>query len=229
MNSKLFQKIDGVYAQNLLKGETVDKKELGIDSGATEGSDVVEHVYIVFADGTDIESGIALIEQQVLGGGKLEVNRKDTTGNAIVAVVESSVRKEIESLPEVSKVKINEAAEVKKNRESDSSTEETTIDTVETTEEITEEGKEATEVTEVTGATEVTEEAVVDAGYTKETEAEITPEEVLSEQTEVTTETQSTVVGTSKSANSIWIPVVIGILVLAAAAITVVRALGKKR
>ena len=219
MNSKLFQKIDGVYAQNLLKGETVDKKELGIDSGATEGSDVVEHVYIVFADGTDIESGIALIEQQVLGGGKLEVNRKDTTGNAIVAVVESSVRKEIESLPEVSKVKINEAAEVKKNRESEPAAEETTIDTVETTEQVTEEAtEEATE--EVTA---------VEAGDEKEVEAESASEEVVSDQTEVITATQSPVVGTSKSANSIWIPVVIGILVLAAAAITVVRALGKKR
>ncbi len=224
MNSKLFRKMDGVYAQNLLKGETVDRQELGIDSGVAEDSDAIEHVYIVFTEGTDIESGIAAIEQKVLGGSPLEINRKDSTGNAIVAVVNSSTRKEIESLPEVSKVKINEAADVKKNQESESVTEDSTAEVLAASEAVTETPVESKE--EISEVESTYEESVADILNTES-------QSVLSEEA---AETHSTVIEIknegaekAKGSDSIVIPLVIGGIVLAAVIATVVRVFLKKR
>ena len=131
MNSKLFTKIDGSVAQNFLKGDEVDKTELGLGS-ENDKSEALEHVYIVFADGTDIDSGIAVIEQEVLGGEALNVTRKDTSGNAVVAIVPGNVRKQIEGLLVVTKVKVDEGAEVKKNTESAESTDSESTEAVET-------------------------------------------------------------------------------------------------
>ncbi len=117
MVSQIFKKVDGVGAQNSLKGEKIDREELGISGGNNDETVITEHVYIVFADEITIESGIEAIQEKVLKGGTLDVSRKDVTGNAIVAIVGSNVRKQIENIPEVKAVKVNEPAEVKKNEE----------------------------------------------------------------------------------------------------------------
>ncbi len=116
MSSDIFQRVSGVDATGALKGDTtIDLGELGVDTSASE--DVTEHVYIVFAEGTSIEDGVALIEKEILGGSALEVRREDTTGNAVVAIVTSSQRQQIEELSIVTRVKVNEAEDTKKNSE----------------------------------------------------------------------------------------------------------------
>lgn len=229
MYSKFFQKTDRVFAQNFLKGETVDKKELGIDSGSEEGSDVTEHVYIVFNEGTDIETGIAVIEQQVLLGNSLEVTRKDTTGNAIVAVVESSVRREIENLSVVSKVKINEAAEIKKNRDGDEATEETTTEATEITE--TAETDEAAEVGEDSSTPESSDESSfedpAEEKAAEDVQPEVTAQAIESNSIVGTLNNEGTV--SSKSVNSFIITAVIVVVILAAAIVAIAKGFRKKR
>ncbi len=73
-------------------------------------SNSLEHVYIVFGKETSIDEGIGLIEKTVLGDGKLEVTRRDVTGNAVVAIISTEERKKIKGLDFVEWIKVNRPA-----------------------------------------------------------------------------------------------------------------------
>ena len=81
------------------------KKSVGDSTSET----VREHVYIVFSGDISIENGIETIENKILSGDLLEVSRFDVRGHAAVAIVSTSIRKKIEDLPIVEKVKVMEA------------------------------------------------------------------------------------------------------------------------
>lgn len=93
-------------------GSLQEGKALGqrrSDEGSTSEA-AAEHVYIVFSESISIDKGIKLIEQQVLGGQKLAVSRVDEKGHAVVAVVSSFDRRQIRSLSEVERVKVQQPA-----------------------------------------------------------------------------------------------------------------------
>ncbi len=71
------------------------------------GSNTLEHVYIVFDKELSIEDGIAGIEQDVLGGRKLEVTRRDVRGNAVVAIITADERMAVKKLDIVSRIKVD--------------------------------------------------------------------------------------------------------------------------
>lgn len=102
-----FKEVDGVDVKGAFSGSTIGSS---IKEKVEESSR--EHAYIVFKKSTGIDEGIAAIESKVLNGEKLDVTRKDETGNAIVAIVSTTQRKQIEKLSEVEKVKVNEKAEL---------------------------------------------------------------------------------------------------------------------
>ena len=108
MGNVEFQETTNIDVLGAMTGDVVDKSDL--EQGSTEHGTQL-HVYIVFEDGVSIEDGIKAIENTVLDGEELEVVRKDTTGNAVVAIVTSAQNNEIEQMQEVKTVKINEAVD----------------------------------------------------------------------------------------------------------------------
>lgn len=123
MGNVEFQETTNIDVLGAMTGDVVDKSDL--EQGSTElGTQL--HVYIVFEDGVSIEDGIKAIENTVLDGEELEVVRKDTTGNAVVAIVTSAQNNEIEQMQEVKTVKINEAVDTTvttgENSQSDTTT-----------------------------------------------------------------------------------------------------------
>jgi hypothetical protein len=108
MGNVEFQETTNIDVLGAMTGDVVDKSDM--EQGSTElGTQL--HVYIVFEEGVSIEDGIKAIENTVLDGEELEVVRKDTTGNAVVAIVTSAQNNEIEQMQEVKTVKINEAVD----------------------------------------------------------------------------------------------------------------------
>ena len=70
------------------------------------------HVYIVFAPGTSIEEGIALIEREVLESGTLDVSRRDTAGNAVAAIMTYEQQQKTKELSQIISAEISAAAEL---------------------------------------------------------------------------------------------------------------------
>ncbi len=115
MGQAEFEEVGGLLADALMEENKLEL--LGTESGGTSDTGA-EHVYIVFSEEISIENGIEIIKQQVLSGAEPDIRRIDDAGHAAVLVVTTSQRQQIETLDEVVKVKINEAADVlKKNSE----------------------------------------------------------------------------------------------------------------
>lgn len=108
MSQAAFEEVSGFDPlRSLQEGKALGQSKS--DEGSTSAA-AAEHVYIVFSEETSIDNGIKLIEQQVLGGKKLDVSRIDEKGHAVVAVVSSFDRRQIRSLPEVDRVKVQQPA-----------------------------------------------------------------------------------------------------------------------
>ncbi len=107
-----FEEVEGFDVPGALNGEEV---ELPVNRGEDSSDLVTEHIYVVFSENITIENGIKLIEDSVLSGEKLDVRRQDETGHAIVCVVNSAQRAAIEKLSEVTRVKVESAANPTKN------------------------------------------------------------------------------------------------------------------
>lgn len=107
MSKVSYTQVGDVDASAAFSGNLIDN-----DLSATleDTTDSLEHVYIVFDASVSIDDGVLAIEQKVLNGENLDVVRYDESANAVVAVVTSAARKEIQKLSEVSYVKVNEAA-----------------------------------------------------------------------------------------------------------------------
>ena len=118
MSSFTVEKVDGSELDVETKDENNKLNNTDTNEEVSENRDVTEHVYVTFNDGVSIEDGIVAIENTVLEGQSLEVTRKDTSGNAVVIVVTTSQRKQIEKLEIVKKVKVNEAANLTENVDS---------------------------------------------------------------------------------------------------------------
>ncbi|SHI60392.1 hypothetical protein [Pseudobutyrivibrio xylanivorans] len=106
------------------RDSTINKDDLGLSEDTITEDSV--HAYIVFTNEISINQGIAIIEEKVCKGQTLQVNRKDDTSNAIVAVVSNSEAKTIEQLSEVSLVKIDKGAQITNTEGKKDETEETT-------------------------------------------------------------------------------------------------------
>ena len=149
MSSFTVEKVDGSELDVETKDENNKLNNTDTNEEVSENQDVTEHVYVTFNDGVSIEDGIVAIENTVLEGQSLEVTRKDTSGNAVVIVVTTSQRKQIEKLEIVKKVKVNEAANLTENvdsakaQESAETSESTELKSSDEYSEIAEDGEES--------------------------------------------------------------------------------------
>ena len=92
----------------------------GVPENAKEYTEVMEapyepeenvHVYITFLPEITPEDGISVIEQEILAGNSLQIERVDTAGNAVVAIMTYEEQQKAGELPQVASIKIMEAAE----------------------------------------------------------------------------------------------------------------------
>jgi hypothetical protein len=126
------------------------------------------HAYVVFEEGLSVEDGISLIEQQVLSGGELTVERKDTAGNAVEVILTEQQLGEIKELPGVTFTEIHKAAEPQESsvQEKDTPAETEEIKTeesdIKTKEPHSNTKKEEQDTSEVYGETEVQSEKPVE-------------------------------------------------------------------
>lgn len=84
----------------------VDEQE---DAPYEPGDEV--HVYIVFAPDISIEEGTELIEREVLKGRTLNIQRKDTAGNAAAAIMTYEQQQRTAELSQIVSAEISEALE----------------------------------------------------------------------------------------------------------------------
>ena len=96
-----FTEVDGTELNSNIMGESkiVEKKQDDSLQGTV-------HLYIAFNKDVAIEDGVDAIENQITGA-NLEILRKDDTGNAVVALVDSSYVDSISGLAQVDYTKID--------------------------------------------------------------------------------------------------------------------------
>lgn len=96
-----FTEVDGTELNSNIMGESkiVEKKQDDSLQGTV-------HLYIAFKKDVAIGDGVDVIENQITGA-NLEILRKDDTGNAVVALVDSSYVDSISGLAQVDYTKID--------------------------------------------------------------------------------------------------------------------------
>lgn len=107
-----FTEVDGTELNSNIMGESkiVEKKQDDSLQGTV-------HLYIAFKKDVAIEDGVDAIENQITGA-NLEILRKDDTGNAVVALVDSSYVDSISGLAQVDYTKIDNGRSTTVNQES---------------------------------------------------------------------------------------------------------------
>lgn len=126
-----FSEVEDSIIKDSMDGDlnkTIIEKD--VENESKNSSNETSHIYISFQKNISLDEGISLIENQILEGQTLNVSRRDETGNAVVAIIDSSYVNSIKQLSQVSFVKIDSGAQVNSTTDS-SKSEVQTIDEAE--------------------------------------------------------------------------------------------------